>query len=359
MKLNDLKYEIDPYKLILELKEELKLRNRSYFKDVIDKSDKIVFTCPYHKNGQESTPSATLRKTSFIHNGKEYEAGTVGCFACKETSSFTAMIGYLLTGKPIEYIGLQWIIKKTGNVYSKYVIEDKLKTNEQKGYRLWKQNQLYKNLDFDLPIIEESELEKYRYTHSYLYKRGLTDEQIEEFDIGIDNNFKSGELIYTTVTFPIKDLQGNVRAIIRRVASSQVKRFFIPETKTKPIWGLYECLSKLKENEPIYLCEGIFDSLHLLRLGLKSCSLVGVGSNFQAYFLSKMPQISIINIVFDGDEAGINGAERFKKMLEKQKSEYITKINIIYLPQGKDPDECNIDILNKGMNNKLNYRNKY
>ena len=71
-----------------------------------------------------------------------------------------------------------------------------------------------------------------------------------------------------------------------------------------------------------------------------------------------MPQISIVNIVFDGDEAGINGAERFKKMLENQKSEYITKINIIYLPQGKDPDECNINILNKGMNNKLNYRNK-
>ena len=45
--------------------------------------------------------------------------------------------------------------------------------------------------------ITEEQLDKYRYTHPYLYKRGLTDEDIYKYDLGYDNNNIFGSALYS------------------------------------------------------------------------------------------------------------------------------------------------------------------
>lgn len=41
-----------------------------------------------------------------------------------------------------------------------------------------------------LKICIRKELDRYRYIHPYMYKRGMTDDLIEKFDVGYDPAFK-------------------------------------------------------------------------------------------------------------------------------------------------------------------------
>ena len=188
--------------------------------------------------------------------------------------------------------------------------------------------------------IDEDELDSYRFTHPYAYERKLTDDIIEQFDVGYDDNFlltdKNGkDHILRCLTFPVRDETGNTLFIARR--SVDTKFFHYPEGVVKPVYGLYE-LSLIKPYpNDIIICESIINCLTCWSYGKYAVALNGTGTPFQYEQLKRLPARHFI-LALDPDRAGENGREKLRKVLGKSKllTEYI-------LPKGKDINDLTKD----------------
>lgn len=74
-------------KLMQQLREYIRRKTgKLYFKSIKDQTDNIQITCPFHKDGQESKPSASIRKT--YDEGKS-TPGTFHCFTCGQTMNIS------------------------------------------------------------------------------------------------------------------------------------------------------------------------------------------------------------------------------------------------------------------------------
>ena len=172
--------------------------------------------------------------------------------------------------------------------------------------------------------ISEQELDSYRYTHPYMYKRKLTDEIIDLFDIGYDKNTEC-------ITFPNRDINGNCLFIARR--SVKTKFFNYPQDVEKPVYGLYECniCAKTIKNwfpDEIIICESMIDALTCWVYGKYAVALNGTGNENQFKTLRNMPNRKFI-LATDMDEAGLKARERIRQSLgNKIVTEYVWDINV-------------------------------
>ena len=167
--------------------------------------------------------------------------------------------------------------------------------------------------------ISDKELNQYRFIHPYMYKRKMTDEVIEIFDIGYDKDTNS-------ITFPIRDKNGNCLFVARR--NVDIKWFNYPSGAEKPIYGLYE-LYQLKEfPKEIYICESMIDAITLWTYKKYAVALNGLGTKTQYLELNKMPCRKFI-LATDNDEAGYKARIRLRQNI---KNKIITEIK---LPQRK------------------------
>lgn len=293
--------------LLERLRDELKAKGKNYFHYINLKNDDITFSCPFHKQGKERKASAGM----LLVNKDKYTAGSIHCFTCGYNGNLYTMVSELLFNSHLEEEGQKWVLKAIGN--HNFVNREK-ETEEL----LNKLNNLGRDKEKSLYISEE-ELESYRYTHSYMYERHLTDEIIEKFDIGYQKDYQSAGRTFECITMPVKNANGKVITIIRRAIKQ--KRFFIEKNIEKPLYGLYE-ISKTKE-QPIILVESIFNCLSLWGWGYQSIAMIGLGNKKQFEILNRLPNRKFI-ICFDGDEAGYNAAKKANKYLLK--NNYIIKM---------------------------------
>lgn len=116
-----------------------------------------------------------------------------------------------------------------------------------------------------MPIITLDELKSYDYIHPYMFKRRLTDEIINKFDVGYDPKTQA-------LTFPVW-VDGRCLFVARRRVN--YKRFDMPEIYPKPIYGL----DYLTTNEVI-VCESILNALTCYVYGKEAVALFGTGSDY-------------------------------------------------------------------------------
>ena len=204
-------------------------------------------------------------------------------------------------------------------------------------------NKVSKNTN--ISYISEDELDKYRYTHPYMYQRKLTDEVINLFDVGYDPNFiinfkdKNGKpqqkVIGECLTFPIHDKDGNVIFIARRAIHSKI--FHYPEGVLKPVYGIFQLPKNCNE---IILCESIINALTCYVYGKVALAFNGTGSPAQYEQLLSLPCRHFI-LALDPDEAGYKGEQRLKKYFKNRRmlSKYI-------IPEGKDINDLSRDEFN-------------
>ena len=113
-----------------------------------------------------------------------------------------------------------------------------------------------------------------------MYKRGLTDDIIDKFDIGYDKSTDS-------ITFPVTDLYGNVKWIQTR--SVRGKFYRIPEgiIKTDYLYGVYQALET--KSTSIAICESCFTSeinKSSSEMPLKSAPFPNAFSTFKDFNIS-------------------------------------------------------------------------
>lgn len=298
-------------KITVELIENIRTylltkTKKLYFKDIKYNPDNIILTCPFHKNGQERHPSASIRITK---NDRSYP-GLFSCFNCKETMSLKEVIKKIL-----------------GDQYDEDEVENKFHLNSII---------LKSSLDilepkkplFELPVndyIPESTLKEYRYYHNYLKKRNITEDTANKYDIGYD---KANDQI----TFPIRDKYRHCLAVGRRSITNKIYRY--PYQFQKPLYGVYELAKYVRY---LWICEGVFNVWSLSQYGKQSIGLLGTGTEYQYKQLLNIDCEGYV-LCLDPDDAGRKGTKKLIEFLLKNKK---YNINIALIPEGKDVNDLN------------------
>ena len=318
MRINDVEFNADLWDILTELQGQLALNNNDMLGKMKQSGHNIQVCCPYH---HDTRPSS----------GIDMRTGMFHCFACGEVHTLPEFISQCFGRDEIGKFGWNWLLK---NFLT-------LSVEERKDIPLdFERNTLY-NVTVNTNYVSEEELDSYRYTHPYMYQRGLTDEVIELFDIGYDSSCDC-------ITFPIRDVFGNTLFIARR--SVKTKFFNYPKDVTKPLYGLYEynkicttiivggrCKGKtefLHRLNEVIVCESMLDALSFWTVCKYAVALNGLGNELQFKQLRDLPCRELI-LCTDMDEAGLKARERIRKNVRnKLISEYI-------LPSGrKDANEC-------------------
>ena len=282
------------------LKELKKETNKDIFRDIINKGDNIAVTCPIHKEGRERHPSC------YIYNKTDgdCEYGTVHCFTCGYKASLSKMISDVLDISPEE--SNQWLVDNFGNTFITKIDFDtdiSLKQEKQK-------------------YMDESILDKYDYYHPYMWKRKLTKDVVDQFRVGYDKDLQA-------ITFPVWDINNHLITVTKR--SVNTKKFYIDKDIEKPVYLLN--FIKAYNITNVYLCESQVNCLTCWSYGYPAVALIGTGSKYQYDVLNKSG-IRVFNLLFDGDEAGRHGAERFIKNINKD-----IIVNDIRVPKNKDVND--------------------
>ena len=326
MIINDVQFNCELSDILTELVSQLRANNIPLIAKQRDSGDHIQITCPYHSNGMERKPSAGLRKSDGIFH----------CFACGEVHSLPEVISHCF-GHDEDLIGAwgwTWLLKN----FAITQVEER-KDVELDFSRDKKASNNNRVVIRSNNYISDEELDKYRYIHPYMYKRGLTDEVIEMFDIGYDRNTE-------TITFPVRDIRGNCLFIARR--SVKTKFFNYPEGVEKPLYGRYELakygekvistgseLRRVPKYTEIIVCESMLDALSFWTVGKYAVALNGLGNELQFQQLRNLPCREII-LATDMDERGLAARERIRKNLNG-----IKLIAEYFFPKGrKDANDC-------------------
>lgn len=302
MKINDVEINATLEQILDEVDAQLSTYRLQKFAKRRDIGNDIMVCCPYHN---ERRPSAGIRKSD----------GKFHCFACGEIHELYEVISYCFgyINDELGAFGWKWLLKN----FSTVQIE----------------NRKHLNLDFsrskvpkkEIQYVPETELEQYRYIHPYMYERGLTDEVIEEFDIGYDKNTRC-------ITFPVRDKSGGTLFIARRSVDS--KYFNYPKEAEKPLYGLYELYQQRTFPSEIIICESMLDALSFWTVKKYAVALNGLGNELQFKQLRELPS-RILILCTDMDKAGIQARQRIRQNVKN-------KIIVEYiLPDGrKDANEC-------------------
>lgn len=315
----------DELEVLYELKAQLETNGIKRFAEFKKGTRNIQFNCPIHNEGQERKPSCGISTV----NQEGTPAGTVHCFACGYTASLEQMISDCFGKNDSGAFGKEWLVKN----FLTISIENRkdIILDLERGNNRIKTN-----------YITEDELDSYRFYHPYMYQRKLTNEVIEQFDIGYDDHFilkdKFGKTksILKCLTFPIRDEKGNTLFIARR--SVDIKFFHYPDGVDKPLYGIYELPD---EYEEVIVCEGILDVLTCAVYGKPAISLLGLGTNKQYEQLKRLKCRKLITAL-DPDEAGDRATQRLKEAMQGYK--LVTSYD---LPEGKDIN----DLSEKEFNN--------
>ena len=293
----------DTQDILIELRKQLELNGVKRFAKFIDSGNNIQTNCPFHKEGQERKPSFGINKNT----------GECHCFGCGWSGTLSEMISNCFGKDDFGDYGNKWLIRNFLSV----AVESRpdIDIDFYRRKKIMSETKKY---------ISEQELDSYRYTHPYMYKRKLTDEIIDLFDIGYD---KSTDCI----TFPNRDINGNCLFIARR--SVKTKFFNYPQDVEKPVYGLYECniCAKTIKNwfpDEIIICESMIDALTCWVYGRYAVALNGTGNENQFKTLRNMPNRKFI-LATDMDEAGLKARERIRQSLgNKLVTEYVWDINV-------------------------------
>ena len=282
---------IDNYVINKPIEEILTLLKLSLtngkLKDIENKGDNILVTCPHHDGGHEKTPACNI----YIGNDTKLPYGYFNCFVCGEKGSFLKFVAECFDAP--ESYAKAWLLKNFGGelIAKNLFMGEPIVLNRNKGIK--------KHLD-------ESILDQYQTWNPYLAKRKLSREICELFKVRYDPKYRQ-------VIFPAYDIKGNLVMLAKR--SIDTKSFYLDKDVEKPVY----CLDYVMKNniKTVLITEGPFDCLTGWEYGFPTIATFGKISDYQIEQINKSC-INIIYAAFDNDAAGRSFLETLKRKLTKR-----------------------------------------
>lgn len=305
--------------------------------------------CPFHN---EDTPSFVVSQEKHLAH----------CFGCGKGGN---PIQFLMDIKLISFNeALTEIAKKNG-----VTISNPYQKKQEKDYSLF-----YEMMQTATKFYQQnlSMTKSGKKALTYLHQRGLNDEMIQDFQIGLapssldslykvlkDANYLEldmmdlglvgtsdkgyYDLFSKRIMFPICDEQGHVVGFSARIFDNpdktQPKYINTRDTflyhKGNILYHLHQVKTEILRKKRFILHEGQMDVIASTGAGLKE-SVCSMGTAFtleQAYLLKKYATQAII--CYDGDKAGIAASKKAIAIFKKAG----IQVHLVLLPDGMDPDE--------------------
>lgn len=171
----------------------------------------------------------------------------------------------------------------------------------------------------------------------YLNNRGITDDEINYYDIRVGKN---NNAFRKRILVPTYDDFGNVVYFVARdyVNKDTNKKYLNSPGSNKSIhvWNL----NNVKENDIIIIAEGCFSGISANRskIGTAVCTFGKFMSDYQAKLIANKKPIEII-LSLDGDVP----EDEIAKNIQILRKFYDGKITYLRLPDKKDPNDLTLD----------------
>jgi len=186
-----------------------------------------------------------------------------------------------------------------------------------------------------------------------LLSRGVSDDQVADFQIGYLNKYLPGgmpkhflewanwgEKLDDMFVFPLTTTLGEVRGLqfrhVERARSGYTD--FLLDRREPCMFGLAQAASAMWETGSVYLVEGVFDLLPIQRaLPFVTATMTSYTNQQTARLLRRF--VKRVWLGYDMDEPGEKGCKVFQKRHGRDFEVYIVKYPKVNGKQMKDPGE--------------------
>ena len=297
--------------------------------------------CPFH---DDSNPSMCVSREKQIYT----------CFSCHATGNvFTFLMNYehIDFRETLRYLGEKVGVNVSG-------IQIKQKSN--------KFDKLYEAYRFSVKYFQNNLSSSYgKMAKSYLAGRGITEEIIKEFEIGLSLDSRDDltkllqkkeydlatlnriglssddhDIYNDRIMFPLYDVSGNVVGFSGRIYrdNGQNKYLNTKETdifkKGEMLYHYHIAREECRLKKSVIVMEGFMDVIRASTIGIKNTvALMGTALTKEQIALLKRLSNNII-LCLDGDGPGVHAATSIGEMLLDQGIE----VKVIMLPDNDDPD---------------------
>lgn len=315
---------------------------------VIPKGKNFVCVCPFH---DDHSPSLVISKERQIFN----------CFTCRTGGNVFSFVMKYENVCFLEAVAI--VAKKIGYDLKINTVADSFSDKNKKSYEIMNFAQKYYSNNINTKNAYNA--------RKYLQKRGINDDIISEFNIGlapsskdafynlgISKNYsledldkvglinKVGINVYDTFTnrimIPIENLQGQVVGFTGRIFNGEkdtAKYMNSKETiifkKSEILFNYHNAKNHIRDKKCVIVVEGNMDAIKMSSSGIKNVvALMGVSlSNTQIDTLKRL-SVPVI-LMLDNDAAGFDATLKLGDILKH----HIKNLKVVRLSDAKDPDE--------------------
>ncbi len=351
------------------------IRKRADIADIIQryiplvkKGKNFAAVCPFH---DDHDPSLSISNDKQIYK----------CFVCGEGGNVFNFV------KAYEKISFNEAVIKVAN-YVNYSLKEaytadlpQINPQHQRLHKLLKEMINYTQYLLNTTDTIEAK--------PYLIKRGIREEQIKKFEIGLNldklqttqflqakgftlqecvsanvtriNDNGPADVFYNRILFPIHDASGNPVGFSARTLNPNESSKYINSSETpvyvkgKLLYNYHRALPFCKKQKQIILVEGVTDVLAFDRAEIYNvAATLGTACTSDQIRLIQQASTNVL-LCYDGDEAGLNAAYKIGKLL----STFHLSVEVVVNNTGLDPDEIaqkkSLDALRNLVSNKIGF----
>ncbi len=193
--------------------------------------------------------------------------------------------------------------------------------------------------------------------HRFLLAKGFSEDDIRKSDLYSEKGYFRWK---DRLLFPLYDPDGNPLGFSGRALSADVQPKYIntPESnlfhKREILYNLHSAAPIARRMKQVILMEGYMDVIKAHQHGIQNC-VATCGTALTPEQIAHIKKLNVpVILCLDGDEAGLNAAEKNYFLLKKEGIE----ATLMKLPDGMDPDESldqDPETFKNIMNNRMNY----
>ena len=301
--------------------------------------------CPFH---DDHSPSMSVSKDKQIYK----------CFVCGATGNVFTFVENFLGVSFIEAvkivadkIGEDFVVHKSkqNTAYSKYydimnlatkLYENNLRTKPGEEARKYLKDrgltdEIIKDFSIGLSLSENDQLYK------LLEKKKIPLKDMQ--DLGLVNNGERGiyDLFRNRIIFPLKNPDGKVNGFSGRIYNAQSNSKYVNTKETiifkkrENLYNYHLAAPAARMEKSIIICEGFMDAIRIYSIGLKNVvATMGTALAKEQVDLLKKLGVKVI-LVMDNDNAGEIATLSIGESLLKENID----MGVVRLTGKKDPDE--------------------
>ena len=313
----------------------------SSYLPLVKKGKNYFGVCPFH---DDNNPSMSVSEDKQIYK----------CFSCGASGN---VFNFVMDYEKIDFKSALYLLAKRSGIN---VSNNLVKTNNKndKFYEIYNIAEKYYQNNLNTSLGLEAK--------SYLHNRGIDDELIKHFKIGLSLKEQDGlvnllvkknysikdisliglsnmdkDLYINRIMFPLFNTNGDTIGFSGRIynTKSDSKYNNTRETlifkKGENLYNYHLAKDEARKEKSLIVVEGFMDVIRLYSIGVKNVvALMGTSLTKEQTTLIKRTSTNII-LMLDGDNPGKKAIVNVGHILEEEN----LRVNVVALPEELDPDE--------------------